>query len=81
MLVTHTAMEVRLDPEMERWIQQEVRLDRYPTVGEVVRDALWRLREESVPEEEARAAFRADLDQRLASLDRGEWVDPAEVFR
>lgn len=72
-------MEVWLGPELEAWIEEQVRLGRYPTAGEVIRDALWRLRSEEIPEEEAKAVFNKEIDEAIESLDRGEWVDPEDV--
>ncbi len=72
-------MNVSLTPELERFVQTKVQSGRYNSASEVVREAL-RLLEDH---EKARAAqlaeFNQELDRRLASLDRGESVDPAEV--
>jgi antitoxin ParD1/3/4 len=72
-------MNVSLTPELEQFIQTKVQTGRYNSASEVVREAL-RLLEEH---ERARAAqlaeFNKELGRRLASLDRGESVDPANV--
>ena len=72
-------MNVSLTPELEQFVQDKVAKGRYNSASEVVREAL-RLSEE---QERARAVqlaeFNKELGRRLASLDRGETVDPATV--
>jgi antitoxin ParD1/3/4 len=71
-------MNVSLTPELERFVNGKVKTGRYNSASEVVREAL-RLLEQH---EQARAAqlgeFNKELARRLATLDRGEQVDPAE---
>ncbi len=70
-------MNVSLTPELENFVSAKVESGRYNSASEVVREAL-RLLEEH---DSARAAqikgFNEELGRRLASLDRGEVVDPA----
>jgi len=72
-------MNVSLTPELESFVNNKVRAGRYNSASEVVREAL-RLLEEH---EQARAAqlgeFNSELRRRLASLDRGEHLDPDEA--
>ncbi|MBI5281149.1 MAG: type II toxin-antitoxin system ParD family antitoxin [Candidatus Solibacter usitatus] len=72
-------MNVSLTPELERFVHGKVRAGRYNSASEVVREAL-RLLEQH---EQARAAqlgeFNKELGRRLAALERGERVDPAEA--
>ena len=72
-------MNVSLTPELEQFVHSKVQSGRYNSASEVIREAL-RLLEE---QERARAAqlaeFNEELGRRLASLDRGERADPAEV--
>jgi antitoxin ParD1/3/4 len=72
-------MNVSLTPELEQFVQTKVESGRYNSASEVVREAL-RLLEDH---EQARAAqlaeFNQELGRRLASLDRGEKVNPANV--
>jgi antitoxin ParD1/3/4 len=72
-------MNVSLTPELERFVNGKVKTGRYNSASEVVREAL-RLLEQH---EQARTAqlgeFNKELARRLASLDRGEQVDPAET--
>ena len=70
-------MNVSLTPELENFVSAKVESGRYNSASEVVREAL-RLLEEH---DSARAAqlmeFNGELKRRLASLNRGEVVDPA----
>ena len=72
-------MNVSLTPELEQFVQSKVENGRYNSASEVVREAL-RLLEE---QERIRAAqlkeFNKELGMRLASLNRGESVDPART--
>jgi antitoxin ParD1/3/4 len=72
-------MNVSLTPELEKFVSAKVESGRYNSASEVVREAL-RLLEEH---DQARAAQLAELNheigRRLASLDRGEAVKPAEA--
>lgn len=72
-------MNVSLTPELEQFVTAKVQSGRYNSASEVVREAL-RLLEEH---DEARAAqlveFNGELGRRLASLDRGHAVRPAEA--
>ncbi len=73
-------MNVSLTPELEQFVQSKVESGRYNSASEVVREAL-RLLEDHERARAARLAqFNEGLGQRLASLDRGESVDPAEVW-
>jgi len=72
-------MNVSLTPELEKFVSAKVQSGRYSSASEVVREAL-RLLEEH---DEARAAqlaeFNGELGRRLAALDRGESLHPAEA--
>jgi antitoxin ParD1/3/4 len=68
-------MNVSLTPELEKFVSAKVGSGRYNSASEVVREAL-RLLEEH---ESARAEFNWEIGRRLASLDRGETVDPAKA--
>jgi antitoxin ParD1/3/4 len=73
-------VNVSLTPELEDFVQEKVKTGRYNSASEVVREAL-RLLEDH---EKARAVqldeFRAEINRRLASLDRGEGLDGEGVF-
>ena len=72
-------MNVSLTPELEQFVQAKVESGRYNSASEVVREALRLLGDH----EQARATqlkeFNQELGRRLASLDRGDRVDPAKV--
>jgi antitoxin ParD1/3/4 len=72
-------MNVSLTPELEQFVSTKVDSGRYTSASEVVREAL-RLLEER---DSARAAhllgYNEELGRRLASLERGEVVDPADA--
>ncbi|MGB9147463.1 MAG: type II toxin-antitoxin system ParD family antitoxin [Acidobacteriaceae bacterium] len=76
-------MNVSLTPELEKFVQDKVESGRYTSASEVVREAL-RLMEKRdlrlAEREEALKAFQAELDRRIAELDRGEGIPADEVF-
>jgi antitoxin ParD1/3/4 len=72
-------MNVSLTPELERYVSAKVEAGRYSSASEVVREAL-RLLEEQDQHRAARLAdFNQELGLRLASLDGGRHVKPAEA--
>jgi antitoxin ParD1/3/4 len=72
-------MNVSLTPELERFVQAKVESGRYNSASEVVREALRLLEDHEQTRSTQLAEFNQELGQRLASLDRGENVDPAEA--
>jgi antitoxin ParD1/3/4 len=70
-------MNVSLTPELEQFVQSKVENGRYNSASEVVREALRLLEEHEKARSTQLAAFNKELGRRLASLDRGESVDPA----
>ncbi len=72
-------MNVSLTPELEEFVQTKVRSGRYNSASEVVREALRLLEDHDKARAARLAEFNQELGRRLASLDRGESVDPAEV--
>jgi antitoxin ParD1/3/4 len=70
-------MNVSLTPELEQFVSSKVGSGRYNSASEVVREALRLLEEHDQARSAQIAAFNQELDHRLASLDRGEQVDPA----
>jgi antitoxin ParD1/3/4 len=70
-------MNVSLTPELEKLVAVKVESGRYTSASEVVREALRLLEEHDRSRASQIAAFNKELSQRLASLDRGERVDPA----
>jgi antitoxin ParD1/3/4 len=73
-------MNVSLTPELEKFVADKVDSGRYTSASEVVREALRMLEEHDQTRSAQLQAFNQELTHRLASLDRGEFVDP-EVVR
>jgi antitoxin ParD1/3/4 len=69
-------MNVSLTPELDRFVAAKVESGRYNSASEVVREALRLLEEHDQARGAQIAAFNKELKARLASLDRGERVDP-----
>jgi len=73
-------MNVSLTAELESYVQAKVDSGRYASASEVVREALRLLEQKEREREAALKEFQADLDRRLAALDRGEGIDGEELF-
>ena len=69
-------MNVSLTPELEKFVQDKVDTGRYTSASEVLEKREERTRER----EQALKAFQAELDRRIAELDRGEGIPAEEVF-
>lgn len=72
-------MNVSLTPELEEFVQAKVETGRYNSASEVVREALRLLEGHEQARAVQLAEFNKELSRRLASLDRGEQIDPAEA--
>ena len=72
-------MNVSLTPELEQFVSAKVESGRYNSASEVVREALRLLEEHDAARAAQLAEFNGELGRRLASLDRGEAVSPAEA--
>jgi antitoxin ParD1/3/4 len=72
-------MNVSLTPELEKFISVKVGSGRYNSASEVVREALRLLEEHDSARAAQLAEFNGEIGRRLASLDGGETVDPAEA--
>ncbi len=72
-------MNVSLTPELEKFVNTKVQTGRYNSASEVVREALRLLEEHERARASQLSEFNKELDRRLAALDRGEHVDPAEA--
>ena len=69
-------MNVSLTPELDKFVASKVESGRYNSASEVVREALRLLEEYDRARGAQLAAFNQELGARLASLDRGEHVEP-----
>ena len=72
-------MNVSLTPELEKFVASKVGSGRYTSNSEVVREALRLLEEQDQTRNLQLSAFNHELMERLASLDRGEHLDPKTV--
>ena len=72
-------MNVSLTPELDKFVAAKVSSGRYTSASEVVREALRLLEEHDRARSAQIAVFNHELGQRLASLDRGERVEPGAV--
>ncbi len=72
-------MNVSLTPELEQFISTKVESGRYNSASEVVREALRLLEEHDAARATQLAEFNVEIGRRLAALDRGESVSPAEA--
>lgn len=61
-------MTLNLSTELREFVEQEIRAGHYPNEGAAVADALLRMKEER----EHTAWLRAQIDEGIAQLDRGE---------
>jgi len=68
-------MNVSLTPELESFVNTKVQSGRYTSASEVIREALRLLEEQEQARAARLAAFQQELDRRLATSDRGEFVD------
>lgn len=66
-------MEVTLTPELEKLIEDHVTSGRYPSAGEVVRDALRLFMRD--PEPVALEALRREIRAGIEELDRGDFTE------
>jgi antitoxin ParD1/3/4 len=72
-------MNVSLTPELEKFVSAKVESGRYNSASEVVREALRLLEEHDSVRAAQLVNFNKELGRRLAALDHGEVVDPAEA--
>jgi antitoxin ParD1/3/4 len=72
-------MNVSLTPELEKLIHTKVKTGRYNSASEVVREALRLLEDHDKARTARLTEFNEELARRLAALDHGEHVDPAEA--
>ena len=67
-------MNVSLTPELEQFVAAKVESGRYTSASEVVREALRLLEDQDLDRQARLSAFQQELDARIASLDRGEYI-------
>lgn len=72
-------MNITLTPELEELVAAKVKSGHFSSADEVVASALYQFEERTEEWESRRAAFDAELEVRIARLDRGECVTPEEL--
>ncbi|HEY1901797.1 MAG TPA: type II toxin-antitoxin system ParD family antitoxin [Terracidiphilus sp.] len=72
-------MNVSLTPELDKFVAGKVESGRYTSASEVIREALRLLEEHDRARGVQITAFNHELGSRLASLNRGEKVEPRAV--
>lgn len=74
-------MNVSLTPELEKYVADKVASGRYTSASEVVREALRMLEEYEQSRAVRLAEFNRELQARIDSLNRGEFVSAEESLR
>ena len=73
-------MNVSLTRELDKFVAAKVASGRYTSASEVVREALRLMEEQDRTRASQLAAFNRELEARLQSLDRGNYVEPEVVW-
>lgn len=77
-------MNISITPELEKFVQQEVKTGLYQSASEVVRAALRRLREDKESKPRFIVSTKEELEEKLLEgieqLDRGEGIPAERVF-
>ena len=76
-------MNISTTPELEKFVQQEVKTGLYQSASEVIRAALRRLKEDKEHKPRFLVSSKAELEDKLlegiAQLDRGEGLPSEKV--
>jgi antitoxin ParD1/3/4 len=72
-------MEIRLRPELEAVIRQDVQRGAYQTVDEYIEHAVAMLHEQEAWLAAHRAEIESKIDEGYAAAQRGELLEPEEV--
>jgi antitoxin ParD1/3/4 len=73
-------MNVSLPPELEDFVRSKVKTGQYNSPSDVVLEALRLLEQHEKARLIQTEEFRAEIDRRIAALDRGERIDGEEFF-
>ncbi len=73
-------MNVSLTRELEEFVNSKVQTGRYNSASEVVREALRLLEERDRAYAARLGEFNAEIGRRLAAVERGEIIEPAEAL-
>jgi antitoxin ParD1/3/4 len=77
-------MNISITPELEKFVQQEVKTGLYQSASEVIRAALRRLKDDKERKPRFMVSSKAELDDKLLEgieeLNRGEGLRGQQVF-
>ena len=77
-------MNVSITPELEKFVEQEVKTGLYQSASEVIRAGLRRLKEDKERKPRFMVSSQAELEEKLLEgieqLDRGEGIPAEQVF-
>jgi antitoxin ParD1/3/4 len=77
-------MNISITPELEKFVEQEVKTGLYQSASEVIRAGLRRLKEDKERKPRFLISSEAELEDKLlegvAELDRGETLSGGKVF-
>ena len=79
-MVSRTTVNVSLTPELDAFLQGQVRSGRYQTASEVVREALRLLQHQEKQRDQSLRQLSAKLKRGAAQAERGELLDGDKVF-
>ena len=72
-------MEIRLRPELEALIRQDVQRGAYQNVDEYIEHAISMLHEQETWIAENRSQIKTQIDEGYSAAQRGELLEPEEV--
>lgn len=77
-------MNISITPELQKFVEQEVKAGLYQSASEVIRAGLRRLKEDKERKSRFVVSSKAELEDKLlegvAELDRGEGLPGEQVF-
>ena len=77
-------MNISITPELEKFVEQEVKSGLYQSASEVIRAGLRRLKEDKERKPRFMVSSQAELEEKLLEgieqLDRGEGIPAEQVF-
>ena len=77
-------MNISITPELEKFVEQEVKTGLYQSASEVIRAGLRRLKEDKERKPRFMVSSKAELEEKLLEgieqLDRGEGIPAEQVF-
>jgi antitoxin ParD1/3/4 len=77
-------MNISITPELEKFVQQEVKTGLYQSASEVIRAGLRRLKDDKERKLRFMVSSKAELEDKLlegiSELDRGEGLPSGQVF-